>query len=86
MGVPQALDRKYPNAGREWMWHWVFPAKRHHVERTTGEVRRHHLHETVWVQIFSGGVKSCEFGGFEEFIEGKRGSFGEANLARKEQR
>ena len=47
MGVPQALDRKYPNAGREWMWHWVFPAKRHHVERTTGEVRRHHLHETV---------------------------------------
>jgi integron integrase len=24
--LPNALDRKYPNAGREWAWQWVFPA------------------------------------------------------------
>ena len=45
--LPRALSQKYPNAGREWSWQWVFPATRHHVERATGERRRHHLHESV---------------------------------------
>lgn len=45
--LPFALARKYPNAGREWAWQWVFPATRGYVERETGQRRRHHLHETV---------------------------------------
>ncbi len=45
--LPWALDRKYPNAGREWPWQWVFPATRFYVDRATGRRRRHHLHETV---------------------------------------
>ena len=42
-----ALARKYPNAGHEWPWQWVFPATRFYVERATGQRRRHHLHESV---------------------------------------
>jgi integron integrase len=45
--LPLALSRKYPNAGREWPWQWVFPATRTYVCRETGQRRRHHLHETV---------------------------------------
>lgn len=45
--MPDALSRKFPNAGREWAWQWVFPATRHYVGRTSGQKRRHHLHETV---------------------------------------
>ena len=45
--LPTALARKYPNAGREWVWQWVFPATRTYVDRLTGEHRRHHLHESV---------------------------------------
>ena len=45
--LPWALERKYPNAGREWPWQWVFPATRIYVERGSGQRRRHHLHETV---------------------------------------
>jgi integron integrase len=45
--MPWALDRKYPNAGREWGWHWVFPATRFYVDAATGQRRRHHLHESV---------------------------------------
>jgi len=45
--LPHALARKYPNAGRELPWQWVFPATRLYVDRTTGQRRRHHLHETV---------------------------------------
>ncbi len=45
--LPGALARKYPNAGREWGWQWVFPATRIYRDRVTGQRRRHHLHETV---------------------------------------
>ena len=47
VALPNALERKYPNAGREWPWQWVFPAPNHYTDRVTGEKRRHHLHESV---------------------------------------
>jgi integrase len=47
VSLPDALERKYPNAGKEWGWQWVFPATSHYVDRVTGEKRRHHLHESV---------------------------------------
>jgi len=52
VALPNALERKYPNAGREWPWQWVFPATSHYVDRTTGERRRHHLHESVLQRAF----------------------------------
>ena len=45
--LPNALDRKYPNAGKEWGWQWVFPATSHYTDTVTSEKRRHHLHESV---------------------------------------
>ncbi len=47
VSLPYALERKYPNAGKEWGWQWVFPATSHYTDRVTGERRRHHLHESV---------------------------------------
>src|SRR5206468_3220177 len=38
--LPDALDRKYPNAAREWPWQWVFPATRIYVDAATSRVRR----------------------------------------------
>lgn len=45
--LPAALGRKYPQAGREWPWQWVFPATRRYCHEETGQRRRHHLHESV---------------------------------------
>jgi integron integrase len=45
--LPGGLERKYPNAGREWGWQWVFPATSMYVDRETGKRRRHHLHESA---------------------------------------
>ena len=47
VSLPDALERKYPNAGKEWGWQWVFPATSHYTDTMTGEKRRHHLHESV---------------------------------------
>lgn len=43
--LPNALERKFPNAQREWIWQYVFPSARRSVDPRSTEVRRHHLHE-----------------------------------------
>jgi integron integrase len=43
--MPAALERKYPNAGRQWGWFWVFPARGLSRDPRSGVVRRHHAHE-----------------------------------------
>jgi len=50
--LPGALAVKYPSAGREWGWQWVFPGTRGYVDRVTREHRRHHLHESVVQRAF----------------------------------
>ena len=45
--LPEALDRKYPNAGRELGWFWVFPSASLSTDPRAGVVRRHHLSESV---------------------------------------
>ena len=45
--LPYALERKYPNADREWGWQWVFPASNISTDPRSGTRRRHHLHESV---------------------------------------
>jgi len=38
--LPDALDRKYPNASREWRWQWVFPQEHRWVNSKTGSPSR----------------------------------------------
>lgn len=45
--LPGGLERKYPNAPREWAWQWVFPATRVGTHPETGRRFRHHLHESA---------------------------------------
>lgn len=60
--LPGRLAAKYPNAGREWPWQWVFPATRHYVERGTGQVRRHHFHESAIQRAFRTAVLAAGIG------------------------
>jgi len=57
--LPWALARKYPNAGREWRWQWIFPATRSYVDRMTGQRRRHHLHESVLQRAVKDAVRAA---------------------------
>ena len=45
-GLAEALERKFPNAARDWKWSYVFPAARTFRDQA-GIRRRHHLHESV---------------------------------------
>lgn len=63
--LPGALAAKYPNAGREWGWQYVFPASQFSTDPRSGAVRRHHLYETSVQKAVSkaarqaGIVKPC---------------------------
>ena len=43
--LPHALARKYPKAGREWGWQYVFPASKRSIDPRSGVERRHHTDE-----------------------------------------
>jgi len=47
VNMPYALSRKYPRAGREWAWQFVFPSKHRSADPDDGVLRRHHLYESV---------------------------------------
>ena len=44
--LPDALARKYPNAAKEFRWQFVFPSVRVSADPRSGEIRRHHIHQS----------------------------------------
>jgi integron integrase len=44
--LPNALARKFPSAGREWAWQYVFPSPRLSIDARSGQKRRHHTAES----------------------------------------
>jgi integron integrase len=45
--LPYAFARKDPEAGKAWVWQYVFPAAKRSLDPRAGIVRRHHVSETV---------------------------------------
>ena len=45
--LPDAVERKYPSASRDWLWQWVFPQERRWRSEATGEQGRHHVDESL---------------------------------------
>lgn len=44
--LPNALAKKYPHGGKTWEWQYVFPSKTLSTDPRSGEIRRHHMHES----------------------------------------
>lgn len=42
--LPHALERKYPQAGTQLGWFWVFPSDHESTDPRSGTVRRHHVY------------------------------------------
>ena len=57
--LPFALARKYPNAGREWGWQYVFPASRRSIDPRSGLERRHHLEEQTLQRAVKDAVRTA---------------------------
>jgi len=57
--MPNALDRKYPNAPADWRWQWVFPQENRWKNIKTGEQGRHHIHETILQRAVKEAVRKA---------------------------
>jgi integron integrase len=44
--LPYALERKFPNANREFAWQYVFPAPDLSIDPVSGVTQRHHINES----------------------------------------
>ena len=45
--LPDALDRKYPNAAVDWAWQYIFNSGSYSIDPRSGAERRHHIDEKL---------------------------------------
>lgn len=58
--LPFALDRKYPNADREWSWQYVFPSSSRSIDPRSGAERRHHCDPAVLQRAIKRAVRNAQ--------------------------
>jgi len=57
--LPFALERKYPNANKDWAWQYVFPAGRISTDPRSGRKQRHHVDETILQRAVKEGIRKA---------------------------
>jgi integrase len=57
--LPDALARKYPGAGEEWGWYWVFPSANLSIDPLTRAIRRFHIYPTTLQKPFRQAVRDA---------------------------
>lgn len=59
VALPYALERKYPEAGKDWAWFWAFPTGSLSVDPRTHVARRHHRHPSQIQKRFAQAVREA---------------------------
>jgi integron integrase len=57
--LPHALERKYPNANKQWCWQYVFPSHKRSVDPRSKRIGRHHLYNDIMQSALSQAVKNA---------------------------
>ncbi|MBD1995111.1 integron integrase [Leptolyngbya sp. FACHB-541] len=58
--LPFALERKYPNANREWIWQFVFPSSHIAKDPRSDLMCRHHMHESSIQKAVKQAVRAAK--------------------------
>lgn len=58
--MPMALDKKYPKAGKEWGWQYIFPSRNMSVDPRSGVVGRHHADDKTIQRAMKKAVTAAE--------------------------
>lgn len=57
--LPDALARKYPNAGKQLKWQYIFASYKTSVDPITKNIGRHHIHTKSVSRAISNAVKKA---------------------------
>jgi integron integrase len=59
VAMPSSLAGAGWRASRDWAWQWVFPAQRARLDRSTGDLRRSHVHPSLMQREFAIAVRAA---------------------------
>jgi integron integrase len=59
VALPTALERKYPQANREYKWQYIFPAGKRSIDPHSGVVRRHHAYPDSLQRAVKGAIQKA---------------------------
>lgn len=62
VALPNGLERKYPRAGSEWAWFWLWPGRNLSRDPESGIIRRHHTHENGFQKCIKGAAARAGIG------------------------
>jgi len=57
--LPEALSRKYPQAGKDWAWQYVFPSAKLSVDPRSGKIKRHHISPSTIQKTVANAVRKA---------------------------
>lgn len=57
--LPEGLAKKYPNAGKEFKWQYLFPSTNISVDPISGREARHHIHTKTIQRAINQAVKKA---------------------------
>jgi len=56
--LPDALERKYPNAATDWIWQYIFPSGSFSIDPRSSVERRHHIDEKLLQRAMKKAVQT----------------------------
>jgi integron integrase len=58
--MPEALERKYPNAPKELAWQYIFPARKPAIDPRSGTLKQHYRHESFLQKAVKNAVRKSQ--------------------------
>jgi len=58
--MPEALERKYPNAPKELAWQYIFPARNPAIDPRSGRLKQHYRHESFLQKAVKNAVRKSQ--------------------------
>ena len=58
--IPEALERKYPNAPKELAWQYIFPARNPAIDPRSGSLKQHYRHESFLQKAVKNAVRKSQ--------------------------
>jgi len=58
--MPEALERKAPNAPKELAWQYIFPARKPAIDPRSGSLRQHYRHESFLQKAVKDAVRKSQ--------------------------
>ena len=58
--MPEALERKYPNAPKELAWQYICPARKPAIDPRSGRLKQHYRHESFLQKAVNNAIRKSQ--------------------------